>query len=116
MNKRSLDKLILKSYKNNYLDERNVKKIAALLSKQDLKKYINGLKLEEMKKSVIISSPNDIQDRKKFEKLFPHKKIVFSTDKSLMLGIRIVDNDIVHEFSLRNSLDKILNYVGHSYD
>ena len=116
MNKRSIDKLILRSYKNNYLDEKTVKKVVALLSKQDLKKYINGLKLEEMKKTVMISSPSDIQDRKKFEKLFPHKKIVFNKDTSLMLGIRIVDNDIVHEFTLKNSLDKILNHVEQNYD
>jgi hypothetical protein len=116
MNKRSIDKLILRSYKNNYLDEKTVKKVAALLSKQDLKKYINGLKLEEMKKTVIISSPNDISDRKKFEKLFPNKKIVFNKDTALMLGIRIVDNDIVHEFTLKNSLDKILSHVERNYD
>jgi hypothetical protein len=116
MNKRSIDKLISKSYKNNYLNEKTVKKVASLLSKQDLKRYINGLKLEEMKKTVMILSPNDIQDRKKFEKLFPNKKIVFNKDTSLMLGIRIVDNDIVHEFTLRNSLDKILNHVEQNYD
>ena len=116
MNKKSIDKLILRSYKNNYLNEKTVKKIASLLSKQDLKKYINGLKLEEMKKTVIISSPNDISDRKKFEKLFPDKKIVFNKDTALMLGIRIVDNDIVHEFTLKNSLDKILNHVEQNYD
>ena len=106
----------MRSYRNNCLDEKKVKEIAALLSKQDLKRYINGLKLEKMRRTVFISGPNDVSDRKKFEKLFPNKKIVFNKDTSLMLGIRIVDNDIVHEFTLRNTLDKILNHVEQNYD
>lgn len=116
MNKKQLDKLVLVSYSNNFLDQKNVSKIATLLKRSDLKQYINGLKLAEKKKSLIISSPMNDQDLKKFSKLFPNKKIVFIKDPTLMLGIKVVDNDKVFEFTLKNSLGKILNYIEQNYD
>lgn len=116
MNSKKIDKLVAASYKDSYLDQKKVNRIASLISKTDLKKYINGLKLVEKKKSLIVSSPIDNQDLKKFEKLFPHKKIIFKNDPSLMLGVRVVDNDIVYEFTLKNSLDKILSYIEQNYD
>lgn len=116
MNSKKINKLVVTSYKDNYLDQKKVNKIASLISKSDLKKYINGLRLAEKKKSLIISSPINNQDFKKFEKLFPHKKIIFKKDPSLMLGIKVVDNDVVYEFTLKNSLDKILNYIEQNYD
>jgi hypothetical protein len=108
--------LVTASYKGDNLDPKKVYEIASLIGKSDLKKYINGLKLVEQKKSLIVSSPADNQDLRKFEKLFPHKKIVFKKDPSLMLGVRVVDNDIVYEFTLKNSLDKIISYIEQNYD
>lgn len=116
MNKKKIDKLVLVSYSNNFLDKKKVNKIAGLISAADLKKYINGLKLAEKKKSLIISSPMNNQDLKKFEKLFPNKKIIFKKDSKLMLGVKIIDNDIVYEFTLRNSFNKMLNYIEQNYD
>lgn len=116
MNSKKIDKLIAASYKDNSLDQKKVNQIAALISKSDLKKYINGLKLIEKEKSLIISSPINNQNLEKFEKLFPHKRIVFKKDPALMLGIRVVDNDVVYEFTLKNYLDKILSYIEQNYD
>lgn len=116
MNSKKIDELISASYKDNYLNQKKVNKIVSLIGNSDLKKYINGLKLKELKKSLIISSPVDIQDSRKFENLFPHKKIVFKKDPSLMLGIRVVDNDLVYEFTLKNALDKIVSYIEQNYD
>lgn len=116
MNSKKINRLVAASYKNSYLDQKKINKIASLISRSDLKKYINGLKLAEKKRNLIISSPTNNQDLGKFEKLFPHKKIVFKKDPSLMLGMQIVDNDVVYEFTLRNSLDKMLNYIEKNYD
>lgn len=116
MNSKKIGKLIAASYKDGYLDQKKVNRITSLLSKSDLKKYINGLKLKELKKSIIISSPINDQDLKKFEKLFPHKKIILKKDPSLMLGVQVVDNDIVYDFTLKNSLDKIQDYIEQNYD
>lgn len=111
-----MGKLITASYSGDYLDQKKVNKIACLISRSDLKKYINGLKLLEMKRSLIISSPGGNQNLKKFQKLFPHKNIILKKDPSLMLGLEIVDNDIVYEFTLKNSLNKIINYIEQNYD
>ena len=125
MNRKKIEKLVSVSYSNNFLDQKKVNEIATRICKTDLKKYINGLKLMEKKKSLIVSSPINNQDLSKsstnsvldkFEKLFPNKKIIFKKDPKLMLGVRIVDNDMVYEFTLKNSLDKILNYIEQNYD
>ncbi len=116
MNKKKIDKLVLASYSDSFLNQKKVNKISTLLNKSDFKKYINGLKLAEKKKSLIVSAPLNNQDLAKFEKLFPQKRILFKKDPSLILGVRIIDNDIVYEFTLKNSLDKILNYIEQSYD
>lgn len=116
MNKKQIDKLVSASYENNFLDKKRVSKIAMLLRRSDLKKYINGLKLTEKKKSLIISSAMNNQDLNKFSKLFPNKKIILKIDPTLMLGVRVVDNDIIYEFTLKNSLDKIISHIEQSYD
>jgi len=116
MKKKIIDKLVAQSYKANYLDQKKINKISTFLSRSDLKRYINGLKLAEKKKSLIISSPINNQGLKKIQKLFPDKKIIFTKDPSLMLGVKIVDNDIVYEFTLKNSLDKIISYMQENYN
>lgn len=116
MNSNKINKLIAASYRGDCLDQKKVNKIVSLISNSNFKKYINGLKLAEKKKNLIISSPIINSDLKKIEKLFPHKKIVFKKDPSLMLGVRIVDNDIIYEYTLKNSLDKILSYIEQIYD
>lgn len=116
MNKNKIDKLVTTSYKNNHLDKKQVNRIASLISKSDLKKYINGLKMVEKKKSLIISTPINNSDLEKFTKLFPHKKIIIKKDPSLMLGVEVVDNDIVYEFTLKNSLNKIIDHIEQTYD
>ncbi len=116
MNKKKIDKLVLISYKNNFLDQKKVKKISGLINKSDLKKYINGLRVMEKKRSLVVSSPFDIPDSDRFQKLFPNKKIVFKKDSKLMLGIEIVDNDTVYEFTLKNSFDKIISHIEQNYD
>ncbi len=116
MNKKKIDALVLASYENNFLNRKNVNRIAILLNKSDFKKYINGLKLQEKKRTVTILSPVNNQYLNKFQKLFPNKRIILKNDSSLMLGVKIVENDTVYEFTLKNFLDKIISHVKQSYD
>ena len=116
MNSKKMNKLIAASYKDNFLDQKKVSKIVSLISNTDLKKYINGLKLEEKKKNLIVSSPIDNQSKGMFEKLFPHKKIILKKDPSLMLGVKVEDNDIIYDFTLKSSFEKILNHIEQNYD
>jgi len=114
MDKKKIDKLVKLSYKN--LDKKKVEEIGSLISKADLKKYIDGLKAAESVNNLVISSPVDNQYGKRFQKLFPNRKVVFIKDPSLILGVKIVDNDKIYDFSLKNSFEKIINYIEQNYD
>lgn len=116
MNKKKFVQLALSSYKGKYLDEKKVNSISSILSRSDLKKYINALSNLENNKKLIVSVPSDSFGVKAFEKLFPNKRIVLKIDPSLLLGVSIIDNDTEYEFSLKNSLDKILSYIEKDYD
>ena len=116
MNNKKIIQLALASYKGKSLDEKKVNTISSYLGRSDLKKYINALKNLDNNKKLIVSSPTGNFDTAQFEKFFPDKKIVFRKDPSLVLGIKIVDNDIEHEFTLKNSLNKIISYIENDYD
>lgn len=116
MNKKKIIQLALGSYNGKNLDEKKVNAISSYLSRADLKRYINALQNLDNNKKLIVSSPTENFDTKSFEKLFPDKRIIFKKDPSLLLGIQIVDNDIEYEFSLKNSLSKIISYIEKNYD
>lgn len=116
MNKKKFVQLALASYNGKFLDEKKVNRISSYLSRQDLKKYINALKNLENNKKLIVSVPTESFDAKTFERLFPDKRIILKTDPSLLLGVKITHNDTEYEFSLKNSLDKIVAYIEKDYD
>jgi hypothetical protein len=115
MNKKQIKQLVESSFEGNYFNEKTVNKIVAKLDKADLRKYINGLKLAEKEKTVIIASPMINNDLKEIEKIFPNKKFIIKKDSTLLLGVKIVNNDMVYEFTLKNSFDKIVKYIGQNY-
>lgn len=110
MQKLLLAKLIEYSYTKDKLDEKKVFKIASSLTRKDLKLYIKTLKLTEQKKKVYIAVPhrsvyND--GRKLFKGIFEGKEIILQEDPSLLLGTRIVDNDMVYDTSLKERIGEI---------
>lgn len=116
MNKKILKTIVAKSYKNDILDSNKVYAIADSLSRYELKQYIRSLKNYENKKNVIVTTSFSIDNHKVFEKLFLNKKIVYKVDPFLILGIKILNNDNVYEFNLKNTLDHIVSHITKSYD
>ncbi|GIW61615.1 MAG: hypothetical protein KatS3mg089_0467 [Patescibacteria group bacterium] len=117
MNKKFLQQLVIQSYTNGKLDPEKVNRIADLLTKKELQLYIKGLKNWEKQQKVIVDVPvvtNDIKG--KIQELFPGKQIVINTDPSLILGVRIHQNDNVYEMSLKDALEKITEHVEELYD
>lgn len=117
MTKRLLQQLVLASYKNNTLSPKAVEEISDHLDKKDLKAYIRALKLMEQQKRVYIALPKANlynTSKKALENLFPEKELVFEEDPTLLLGMRVVDNDMVYETSLKDRLNSILDEVQHS--
>ena len=110
--------LVQASYTKNKLDNTKVEKIAKLLSKADLKSYIRGLKLEEKKHKVYIALASKTiynKKRKELEQLYPGKEIIFEEDPSLLLGIRVLNEDMLYELSLSDRLTRITQGTEENY-
>lgn len=116
MNSKKINELVGASYRR--LDKKRVDIIASNVSTIDLKKYINKLKKAEKENTLTISSSStlDKKDLKKILELLPHKKVILEKDPSLMLGLRIAHDDMIYDFTLKDSLNNILGYVEQNYD
>lgn len=119
MTKRLLQQLVLASYTNNILDAKKVAKLSTTFDKRDLKAYIRALKLMEQEKRIYVAMPEanlyNIH-KKDLQKLFPGKELIFQEDPTLLLGIQLIDNDIVYEASLRDRLNSILEELEQQYE
>lgn len=115
-----IKKLAENSYKSFDLDQKSVEKIIKLLTKKELREYIKILKKLEQKKSIIIVIPNEKISKKslsmQLKKIFPDRKIIYQTDPSLLLGIRIIDNDLIYELNLKDTLEQISTHIIKAYD
>ena len=116
MTKKKIKDLVLASYKNDSLDAEKVDSIADNLPKYDLKRYIRYLKIEENKRSIIVTLPFTQGERKILGELFPNRTIIYKKDPFLMAGVKIIDNDTLYEFDLKDTLDNIVSHIKQSYD
>lgn len=118
MTAKEIKALVKASYTNDALDEKKVEKIAKLLNRTDLKSYIRALRLEEKKHKVYIALPSKSvynKTRKDLENLYKGKEIIFEEDPSLLLGIRVLDNDMLYELSLEDRINKLAQETGENY-
>lgn len=121
MTKKQIKKIALASYTKDKLDSKKVKKIAGFLTRNNLKRYINELKLLENQKTITILTPpfgNKIQNdvRKQFAKVFSDKKVIIGSDPSLILGVKVIDNDLIYDLSLENTLNNLNIHINKQYD
>ncbi len=117
MNRGTLKKLVLESYDDGELDPQKVNKIADLLSKSELKLYIKALKNWEKEHSIIIDMPREnVVYQEQIQTLFPDKKVVMQFDPTLLLGMKLQENDDIYEMSLKKTLNKITEHIEEQYD
>lgn len=118
VNKRILKQLVLESYTQGTLDEDKVGKIASLLKKDDLKIYIRAIKYTEKKSTIVVDAPFavDTESKKTIEGVFTNKRIVYNVDPSLLLGMKLTDNDDIYDLSLKTKLNKIETFLEEQYD
>ena len=118
MTKRLLQQLVLGSYRNGSLNAKTVSEISARLERNNLKAYIRALKLMEQKKKIYIAMPKASVyniSKKKLQEIFPEKEFLFEEDPSLLLGMKVVDDDMIYEMSLKDRLKSVLEEVGQQY-
>jgi len=121
MTKKQIKKIALASYTKNELDSKKVKRISQLLTRNSLKQYIKELKLLENQKTIIILTPSFNKNsqsklKSKFAKIFTDKKIIIEDDPSLLLGVKVIDNDLIYDLSLKNTLDNLNIHINEQYD
>lgn len=114
-NKKLFKKLVAECLIENNLDEKKIEDISKSLSRKQLKMFINELKEQTKKSTIYIETAYPLTNKeayfKELENLFPNKKIEFRVDPSLILGVRIIDNDNVFDINMNNLLHKIGNHV-----
>src|SRR5438445_1957155 len=118
MTKRDIKKLAQASYIDEELDEKTVFTISEKLNRKNIKEYINALKRIEKQKEVIIALP-DIKSYNKNDKffatLFEKKNITYQEDQSLILGVKITDNDMIYDMTLKSILDENIKRIEQTY-
>ncbi len=118
MTKKQIKRLAQESYTSNTPDEAKIATFASHMNRKTVKKYLNQLKAIEKSHNVLIALPNLKSyniDKKTLENLFKNKKIIIQEDPSLIVGMRITDNDMVFEQSLTSSLERIVSQVKEQY-
>lgn len=120
MLKKQIEKLVLLSYTGNNLDNKKVEKLISSISRRDLKMYIGALKNWERKQGIEILIPDEGYKKNlrlnMIKKIFPKKEIRYSVDSSLITGIRVVSQDLVYDFNLKNTLEDIVEHIRKQYD
>jgi F0F1-type ATP synthase delta subunit len=114
MTKKQIRSLVLASYTEDELDQKKINRITKLLNRSELKEYIKLVKMFEKSKTLTVyaSSLSDSTFiRKELGKIFVNKKIEIIEDKKLIAGIKIIDNDNVYDFNVRNNLKNLVSYI-----
>lgn len=110
MTKKVINQLVQASYTNDQLDSKKVDRVVAHLSRADLKKYIRGLKLTEKSHTISLVLPS-LKLYNKSLLAGAKKRIEVVEDTSLLLGMKIIDNDMVHDLSLKNNLETFIQHI-----
>jgi len=116
MNKKLLKKLINASLIEDNLDEKKIEYISSKLNREDLKIFINELKKQVKKTTIYVETAYPLTNKEPYLKeitnLFPNKKIEFRVNPSLILSVKIINNNNVFDINMNNLLNKIEHHVG----
>lgn len=116
MNKKKINQLAIISFEKNKINTETVEKITGKLNNKDFREYIKALKRVIAKTNVYVESATELssQDKKSFEELFKNKSLVFRVNPELILGVRIIEDDMVYNLNIENSIIQIKDYLDKS--
>ena len=108
-----MKQLVEASYTEGNLNLDTITRIADKLSRKDLKTYIKALKAYDDKNTLHVESayPLNGSDESALKQIFGNKKIRYSENDELLVGVRITDNDTVYNMNLKNTLERIAAYA-----
>ncbi len=111
MTRKQIKQVALRSFVRNNLDPKKVKLFSSKMTRKQLRDYIKYLKFYDARNKIIIVVPHlDMikkTDLKVFTKFYANKKIIYQEDPSLLLGIRVINNDLVYDLNLKDSFENI---------
>lgn len=115
MIKKQIKQLAKASFTRGNIDSKKALRVARMLKKGELREYIKYLKTQISANKVRVLIPDlekidEIKIKKNFERIFPDKKILIEQNPELLLGIKVIDNDKIYDFNLRNSFDNMIEY------
>lgn len=120
MTKKQIEQLVLQSYTGDNLDNRKVERLIGQVSRRDLKMYIRTLRNWERKRSVEILIPDEGYKKNikldMIKKMFPKKRVKYSVDSSLITGVKVISEDMVYDFNLKDTLENIVEHIRKQYD
>lgn len=115
MKKKEIKAVALKSFVRNNLNPKKVKLFASKMTRKQLRDYVKYLKFYDAKNKITIVVPRlDMvkkTDLRIFTKFYADKKVIFKEDPSLLLGIRIINNDLVYDLNLKDSFENIMQNI-----
>ena len=82
----------------------------------DLKEYIKFIKKIESKKTIILTVPDDkisniSEIAGKIKKAYPDKNLYIKTDPGLIAGMKIQNDDLVYEVSMKEILEEAVGKI-----
>src|SRR5258708_29893413 len=113
MTKKEVKKIALLSFADSDIDVRKVKRFTQTMNRRELRQYVRFLKLIDSQKKIKILTPikEDLDLKNRISRIFPKKRIIFEEDPSILLGIRIINNDILYDFNLENEFEELKKFV-----
>lgn len=116
MTKKQIKQLVKLSFVRNNLDPKRVLRFAKIMKRSELRDYVKYLKAQIASKQVIIqvTKIEEIDKpkiQKQFGRLFPNKKIHLEENRDLILGLRVIDNDKIYDFNLKNYFEDMGSYL-----
>jgi len=120
MTKKQIDQLVFQSYTRDDLDLKKIQRYIVGLSRRDIKRFIRAVRNFEKKQSVEVIMPSENYRQSVNEKvikaLFSKRNIRYAIDPTIIAGARIINDDIVYDFNLKNTLEAILENIEKQYD
>lgn len=110
VNKQKLKKLAIIAAKENKIPRDIEEYVLKHLEKQELKEFLWFYKNALSRERVYVSSSHPIaaDNLELLKKRYNNKELIFDTDETLGAGIRLVDNDLIVDFSFKNILDETI--------
>ncbi|MBI2031129.1 MAG: hypothetical protein HYT08_00795 [Candidatus Levybacteria bacterium] len=117
MDYKKIKKIAEQSFINNKLDPKIVNFVTKKLKRSEIKKYIKILRLLERKKTIYLVLPKVTENQgtdyvlSYLNKTYPDKKIEIEKDPSLISGIKILNDDIIYNYNVKDTINNLISHI-----